>query len=417
LYRRSVLGYPVNGRLFANRKTHRAIFDHKQAEGIMIRRLIVVDGPLAWRMRRFQAAQANEVGLEVLTLPLLASRLAGGFSHLADRETLNTCVARALQDAGFAQLEDVRGLPGMVRAALQTLERAWTADIDLDARASNSPRIADIALLQRRVRDALPQGAMLPPQLRDAALDRIRFAPKLFGPVTLENVVDVEPVWRPLLIALARQLDVRWIAVGDADRSWFPGRLLPSVPHLPRNMRGELCSDPRAEVVEALRWTRELLSRGNVLARDIAITAASPSAWDEHVGRNNAIRVASGGPRERIARLSPDAGVDLSSYLEHRRDLFGLGSDALFASSRGRRERLPLRSIAQVIQMQIEDAGLTDQICPADLARYPVAKLISEGAGPQDAIVMVGYKRVPGVSDETTPSGSDVLKAFHPLHS
>jgi hypothetical protein len=249
----------------------------------MIRRLIVVDGPLAWRMRRFQAAQANEVGLEVLTLPLLASRLAGGFSHLADRETLNTSVARALQDAGFAQLEDVRGLPGMVRAALQTLERAWTADIDLDARASNSPRIADIALLQRRVRDALPQGAMLPPQLRDAALDRIRFAPKLFGPVTLENVVDVEPVWRPLLIALARQLDVRWIAVGDADRSWFPGRLLPPVPHLPHNMRGELCSDPRAEVVEALRWTRELLSRGSVLARDIAITAASPSAWDEHV--------------------------------------------------------------------------------------------------------------------------------------
>jgi hypothetical protein len=123
----------------------------------MIRRLIVVDGPLAWRMRRFQAAQANEVGLEVLTLPLLASRLAGGFRHLADRETLNTCVARALQDAGFAQLEDVRGLPGMVRAALQTLERAWTADIDLDARASNSPRIADIALLQRRVRDAYPK--------------------------------------------------------------------------------------------------------------------------------------------------------------------------------------------------------------------------------------------------------------------
>jgi len=55
------------------------------------------------------------------------------------------------------------------------------------------------------VRDALPQGAMLLPQLRDAALDRIRFAHKLFGPVTLENVVDVEPVWRPLLIALARQ--------------------------------------------------------------------------------------------------------------------------------------------------------------------------------------------------------------------
>ena len=67
--------------------------------------------------------------------------------------------------------------------------------------------------------------------------------------------------------------------------------------------------------------------------------------------------------------------------------------------------------------MQIEDAGLTDRICPADLARYPVAKLMSEGAGPQDAIIMVGYKRVPGVSGETAPSGSGALKAFHPLHS
>ena len=49
------------------------------------------------------------------------------------------------------------------------------------------------------------------------------------------------------------------------------------------NVRGELCADPRAEVVEALRWARELLSRGNVSALDIAITAASPSAFDEHM--------------------------------------------------------------------------------------------------------------------------------------
>jgi hypothetical protein len=249
----------------------------------MIRRVLLVDGPLAFRMERFEAAKANEVGLEVLTLPQLASRLAGGFRRLADRETLTTGVARALQDGGFAQLDHVRGLPGMVRAALQTLERAWAADIDLDGRASSSPRIADMSLLQRRVRDALPPGAMLPQQLRDAALDRIRFAPKLFGPVTLQNVVDVDPVWQPLLIALARQQDVCWIAVGDVDRSWFPGRLVPSEPHPPLNTRGELCSDPRAEVVEALRWARELLSRGNIPASDIAITTASPLVFDEHM--------------------------------------------------------------------------------------------------------------------------------------
>jgi hypothetical protein len=48
-------------------------------------------------------------------------------------------------------------------------------------------------------------------------------------------------------------------------------------------MRGELCADPRAEVVEALRWTRKLLSRGGASASDISITAATPPAWYEHI--------------------------------------------------------------------------------------------------------------------------------------
>src|SRR5229473_1741416 len=192
----------------------------------MKRRVIVVDGPLAFGMRRFQAARANDVGLEVLTLPLLASRLAGGFRHRADRETLSMAVARALRDGGFAQLEAVRNLPGMVRAALQSLDRAWSADLDLDNLASTSARVSDLAMLQQRVSEVLPQGAMLPRQLRDAALERVSFAPKLFGSVELDKLVDV---------------------------------------------------------VEALRWTRELLSRGDASAGDIAITGAATPAWDEHI--------------------------------------------------------------------------------------------------------------------------------------
>jgi hypothetical protein len=241
----------------------------------MKRRVTIVDGPLAFSMSRLRAARANDVGLEILTLPLLAARLAGGFRRLADKETLTTAVARALQDGGFQQLDDVRNLPGMVRAALQTLDRAWTADLDLENLAFTSARIADIALLQRRVRDALPHVAMLPRQLRDAALERVGFAPRLFGCVRLDNLVDVDPLWRPLLIALAGQLDVSWSAVGEADRGWFPGRLRLAEPHSPRVVRGELCSDPRAEVVESLRWARELLSRGNVCASDVAIAAAT----------------------------------------------------------------------------------------------------------------------------------------------
>ena len=51
----------------------------------------------------------------------------------------------------------------------------------------------------------------------------------------------------------------------------------------PESREGELCADPRAEVVEALRWTRELLSRHGASASDITITAAATPAWDEHV--------------------------------------------------------------------------------------------------------------------------------------
>ena len=247
----------------------------------MKRRVVVVDGPLAFGMRRFRAARANDVGLEVLTLPLLASRLAGGFRHPADRETLSMAVARALRDGGFAQLDPVRNLPGMVRAALQSLNRAWSADLDLDNLASTSARVADLAMLQQRVSEVLPQGAMLPRQLRDAALERVSVAPKLFGCVKLEKLVDVEPLWRPLLTALSGQLEVSWAAGIELDRSWFPGWVSLAEPAAPKVMRGELCADPRAEVVEALRWTRELLSRGD--ASDIAITAAATSAWDEHI--------------------------------------------------------------------------------------------------------------------------------------
>jgi hypothetical protein len=61
---------------------------------------------------------------------------------------------------------------------------------------------------------------------------------------------------------------------------------------------------------------------------------------------------------------------------------------------------------------------LAARIAPADLGRYPAAKFISEGAGPQDAVPMIGYKRIPGVpKGPTEPHTSEALKNFHPLHS
>jgi hypothetical protein len=113
------------------------------------------------------------------------------------------------------------------------------------------------------------------------------------------------------------------------------------------------------------------------------------------LGRNESVLVARGEPREQIARLSLGAHVDLSLYLELRRDLFGLGSEALFVGSKGSRGRLPLPSIAQAIQTQIGEAGLGGRIIPADIGRYSAAKLACEGAGEQDAVRMIGYKRIP----------------------
>lgn len=249
----------------------------------MKRRVIVVSGAVAYRMRRLDAARARDIGLEILTLPLLAARLAGGFCRLADRELLAPAIAGALAGGGFKEIEEVRSLPGMVRAVMQTLDRAWTSDLNLDALANVSSRLSDLALIQQRVRAALPPGAMLPQDARDAALARIQIAPAVFGSVTLDRLVDVDPVWRPLLITLASRIDVSWKAVGVVDRSWFSGAVAVIEQTTPQQIEGDLCADPRAEVVEALRWARELLSRGEIAAVDIGIVAASPATWDEHM--------------------------------------------------------------------------------------------------------------------------------------
>jgi hypothetical protein len=75
----------------------------------MKRRVIVVDGPLAFRMRRVEAARASALGLEVLSLPLLATRLAGGFRRFADIDLLGPAIAEALGKGNFKDIDSVRG--------------------------------------------------------------------------------------------------------------------------------------------------------------------------------------------------------------------------------------------------------------------------------------------------------------------
>jgi hypothetical protein len=238
----------------------------------------VVSGPLALKMHRLRAARERTVGLEIISLAQLAARLAGGFAASATADDLQPAIRVALEAGGFAELQNIVRLPGVVRAVQQTLASAWRSDTSLDPLAG--ARLADLARIDRAVRASLPYRVLAPPDLRDAALERIGHAPRLFGAVELVGLLDVDQVWHPLLTALAGVTPVTWMGVGDEKRSWFPGTLEPLAARSAVTPFAVICADPHAEVVEALRWARALMSSG-VPAVEIGIAALSPDAWDE----------------------------------------------------------------------------------------------------------------------------------------
>lgn len=164
--------------------------------------------------------------------------------------------------------------------------------------------------------------------------------------------------------------------------------------------------------------TKDTVRNGLIaqLAVDAGASCGELSGLDHvDLGTGCAVRIGRGTTRERIARLSHKGSADCVTYLQSRRDLFGLGSDALFVSSRGAKTRLPIRSIADIIQSQIDAAGLSDHISPSDLGRYAACKLLSEGASPQDALLVVGLRRIPGRS-RCNPAQPGLFKGLHPLH-
>ena len=86
-------------------------------------------------------------------------------------------------------------------------------------------RLRDLMTIETRVRAYLPRGVLSPPDLRNAALQRVPFAPAVLGSVELHRVVHVAPVWRPLLTDLGRQVRLTWRNPGDPDAAWFAGEL------------------------------------------------------------------------------------------------------------------------------------------------------------------------------------------------
>jgi hypothetical protein len=249
----------------------------------MSRRTVIVESSLAFRMRRFAAAEHRDTGLQILTLPLLAARLAGGFHRPALAEDIEPAITEALAGGGLGDIEPMRELPGMTRAVARTLNSIWLADLSLADLASRHPRLRDLAHLEGRVKEMLPRGVLAPRELRDVALSHIVHAPAVLGAVELEPRLHIAMVWRELLSALGEYVRVSWREPATQDIRWFPGEVqLHRASPTTSQMKSVSCADPRAEVVESLRWARELIASGKAHPKDIAICAASTESWDEH---------------------------------------------------------------------------------------------------------------------------------------
>jgi hypothetical protein len=247
------------------------------------RRTVVVEGPLAFRMKRIAAARRAEAGMQIMTLPQLAARLAGGFIRPARSQDLDPAIRAALEAGGFADLERIRELPGMRRSVGWTLTRVWNADFALADRAHDSARLQDLVTIEARVRANLPAGVLTPRDLRDAALQRVTYAPVVLGRVELDHVVRVAPVWRPLLNVLARDVRLTWRNPGPADLAWFAGGVDCASRPAPAEPEIISCATPRAEAIEALRWMRELIASGRARPEEIAICATATEDWDDHM--------------------------------------------------------------------------------------------------------------------------------------
>ncbi len=249
---------------------------------------IVTYGRLAADQARLQAARAGQHGVQVMSMPGLAARLAGGFLRAIDAEALAAALGEVLQDPAAAPLGDlapIGDLPGLQLALASTLGKAWRACIDLQARAAEHPRFATLATLEADVLKRLPPGMLRPAELAAAARGRLAHAPVVTGPVEVHGMTALEPVWQGLLLELGSHVPVSWHAGAREVPAWLDGtevaiRRTTSTAATPTVVS---CATARHEVIEALRWARALLASGAARAEEIAIVAASPAAFDDIV--------------------------------------------------------------------------------------------------------------------------------------
>lgn len=247
-----------------------------------MRRTVVVYTTLAGHTARVAAARAGENGVQIMTMGQLAARLAGGLLRPIDPDALRDAIRTALPAVSLGELEPIKGLPGMVRAAVTTLDKVWRAGIDLSAQ--KHPRLKALHALEVEVLRRLPPSMKRPRDLVDLACSRLAHAKAAIGPVQIQGHSEMSPCWRPLLAKLAETVPVSWNAGSRHIPAWLKttkARVHTEAPNKPDQVLSS-CAHPQHEVLEAFRWVRKLLASGT-RPDEIAITAASAADFDDHV--------------------------------------------------------------------------------------------------------------------------------------
>jgi hypothetical protein len=250
-----------------------------------VRQTIVIQGRLALRRARLEAARAGRHGLQAMSVEALAARLAGGLLEPIDPEALRRPLQVALAERDLGELEAIKTLPGMVEAGADSLARAWRAGISLGNRGAENPRIAALAALEQGVLAALPPAMLRPADLVARALGRLDHAAAVLGPVSFAEAGDLAPCWRPLVLALAAHTPVQWLAGPRPVPAWLDGSPV-SVERTEAQtpaVASVSAANTLHEAVEALRWARELVASGRARPQEIAIAACDVSGYDDHL--------------------------------------------------------------------------------------------------------------------------------------
>ena len=253
----------------------------------VVRRTIVMSGSATADAIRIVLARDGHHGTAVMSIEGLAARLAGGFLRGIDRDALHDAVAdvvHEMPEGGLGDLSTIAGLPGLPAALSATLTKAWAAGLDLSLRAeaTGEGRLASLARIEAAALERLPPGMCRPADLVARAMERLCHTSKVLGEVEFYALAEIDPCWRPLVVAIAQTVPTRWAAGPRAVPEWV--RSTEVVVQATAGARPELsvtsCASARHEVMEAFRWARAHLASG-VAASDIAIAASAPGDYDD----------------------------------------------------------------------------------------------------------------------------------------